>query len=150
MSGDEEKSGDLHQSFAASHLGSLTGSCKREDRQLLGSLGEDRPLPTDQLLHSLNWQSVLLFLKEAVVCVCLVWKRSIFVQYSSEDGACLVWGKICLPLVCREGVFFSFLNQHRETSVLTIGAITQYNPTLHHVFCCRWGCVGLWGRKHRK
>lgn len=51
VSGGEKKSSDLHQSFAASHLGNLTGSCKRKDRQLLTSLGEDRPLPTDQLFR---------------------------------------------------------------------------------------------------
>lgn len=96
MSDDEEKSSDLQQSFAASHLGSWTGSCKKKDRQLLSSLGEDRPLPTDQLLYSLNWQSVLFFLKEAVVCVCLVWKRSIFVQYSS--WACWPFGLASIGL----------------------------------------------------
>lgn len=102
VSGDEEKSGDLHWSFAASHLGSLTGSCKRQERQLLSSLGEDEPLPTDQLFHSLNWQPVPFFLKEAIVCVCLVWKRSIFVQYSSEDVARLVWGKFVFHLFVEE------------------------------------------------
>lgn len=90
VSGDEEKSSDLQQSFAALHLGSWTGSCKKKDRQLLSSLGEGRPHPTDQLLSSLNWQSGLFFLKEAVVCVCSVWKRSLFVQFSFEQTGCLV------------------------------------------------------------
>lgn len=94
VSSDEEKSSDFHQSLAASHLGSWGVSCKREDRQLLSSLGEDRPLPTDQLLHSLIWQSVLFFLKDAVDCVCLVWKRSIFVQYSPRGRCLLGLGKL--------------------------------------------------------
>ena len=33
VSGGEKKSSDLHQSFAALQLGSLTGPCKRKDRQ---------------------------------------------------------------------------------------------------------------------
>lgn len=105
VSGDEKKSGDSHWSFAASHLGSLKGSCKRQERQLLSSLGEDEPLPTDQLFHSLNWQPVPFVLKEAIVCVCLVWKRSIFVQYSSEDVARLVWWKFVSHLFVEKGFF---------------------------------------------
>lgn len=124
VSGDEEKSSDLQQSFAALHLGSWTGSCKKKDRQLLSSLGEGRPHPTDQLLSSLNWQSVLFFLKEAEVCVCSVWKRSIFVQFSSEQAGCLVWGKFSLLLVCGEGSFKKQTNKQmaQTNQCLTISA----------------------------
>lgn len=143
VSGDEEKSSDLQQSFAALHLGSWTGSCKKKDRQLLSSLGEGRLHPTDQLLSSLNWQSVLFFLKEAVVCVCSVWKRSLFVQFSSEQTGCLVWGKFSLLLVCGEGSLNKQTNkQHRQTSVWPF--LPSFSTNQHQWFRC--DCVGLWGK----
>ena len=106
-----------------------------QGKVLLSFLGDDRSLPTDQLFKPLNRKSVLFFLKEAAVCVSLVWK--IFLSkcflYEIPLGVFPIWRMFCVPLICGEG-----------SSVLTICAVAQYNPTL---LCsrCSWGRVCLRG-----
>lgn len=105
----------------------------RKDKSVAQFSWKRRPLPTDQLLNSLSWQLVLVFLKEGVDG--LVWKCSIFetlllVQYSSEYISYSVRTMLCHLPVCKEG-----------SSVLTICECTtviERNPRWHHTCHFRW------------
>lgn len=123
VSGDEEKSSDLQQSFAASHLGSWTGSCKKRDRQSLSSLG-GRQTSSYRSAVTLTELTVSSFLPQRSRSLRLPGVKTFHFRTVFLLSMLAVWSEGSF-------VFHWFVekeNHHRETSV-TISAIIQYKPT---------------------